>query len=220
MNPPAPRHPLRTYLVTGLLIWIPLTVTFVVIRFVVNLVDQVLVFIPGRWRPEAVLGFPIPGLGILLAFLVLLATGLLFANLVGRRLVAAAERQVVRIPFVGPLYRASKQVTETVLAPDGKAFRRVVLIRWPHRDSRALAFVTGVSPAEVQARTGERFVSVFVPTTPNPTSGFILLVPEDDVVDMEMSVEEAFRMVVSLGVVLPQWPRPEASHGAVATRAR
>ena len=215
MTPPAPRPPLRTYLATGLLIWIPLTVTFVVIRFVVNVVDQVLVLVPGRWRPEAVLGFPIPGLGILLAFLVLLATGLLFANLVGRRLVAAAERQVVRIPFVGPLYRASKQVTETVLAPDGKAFRRVVLVRWPHAGSRALAFVTGVSPGEVQARTGERFVSVFVPTTPNPTSGFILLVPEDDVVDLEMTVEEAFRAIVSLGVVLPEWPPPERRPRAV-----
>jgi uncharacterized membrane protein len=215
MTPPAPRHPLRTWLATGLLIWIPLTVTFVVIRFVVNVVDQVLVLVPGRWRPEAVLGFPIPGLGILLAFLVLLATGLLFANLVGRRLVAAAERQVGRIPFVGPLYRASKQVTETVLAPDGKAFRRVVLVRWPHEGSRALAFVTGVSPAEVQARTGERFVSVYVPTTPNPTSGFILLVPEEDVVELEMTVEEAFRAIVSLGVVLPEWPRPDHRPHAV-----
>jgi uncharacterized membrane protein len=214
MTSPAPRHRLRTYLATGLLIWIPVTVTFFVIRFVVNLIDQVLLVIPAAWRPEAVLGFRVPGLGILLAFLVLLATGLLFTNLVGLRLVASAERLLARIPFVGPIYKASKQVTETVLSPEGKAFRHVVLVRWPHRDSRAVAFVTGAAPAEIASRTGTRFVQVYVPTTPNPTSGFLLLVPEEDVLALEMSVDEAFRMVVSLGVVLPDWPRADARAAA------
>ena len=220
MTSPLPRHRLRTYLATGLLIWIPVTVTFFVIRFVVNLIDQVLLVIPAAWRPEAVLGFRVPGLGILLAFLVLLATGLLFTNLVGLRLVASAERLLARIPFVGPIYKASKQVTETVLSPEGKAFRRVVLVRWPHHDSRAVAFVTGAAPAEIASRTGARFVQVYVPTTPNPTSGFLLLLPEEDVLELEMSVDEAFRMVVSLGVVLPEWPRAARTPAPPAGAAR
>ena len=215
MIPSPPRRRVRTYLAKGLLIWLPLTVTFVVIRFVVNLIDLVLLLIPEGYRPDAVLGFHVPGLGVLLALALLLVTGVLFANLLGRRLVAGAERQLGRIPFVGPIYRASKQVAESVLAPNSKAFRRVVLIRWPHRDSRAIAFVTGDSLGEVEEKTGERLVCVFLPTTPNPTSGFILLVPEGDVVELEMSVDDAFRMVVSLGVVVPEWPR----RGALAAAA-
>jgi uncharacterized membrane protein len=211
--PPPPPRRLRTWLVTGLLIWIPPAVTFLVIRFLVNLVDGILTVAPGRWQPEALLGFHLPGLGVLLALVILLVTGALFANLLGRQLVATWERALGRIPFIGPIYRGSKQVAETVLSPDGKAFRKVVLIRWPHRDSRALAFVTGTELGEVQEKTRERLVAVFLPTTPNPTSGFILLVPEDDVIPLEMTVEEAFRLVVSLGVVVPEWPQPGARDG-------
>lgn len=210
---PRPRR-LKTYFVTGLLVWIPVAVTFFVLRLVVNLVDGTMLLVPRRWRPEAVLGFEIPGLGLVLALVVLLLTGVLFANLLGRRIVAAWERLLGRIPIVGAIYRGSKQVAETVLSPDSKSFRKVVLIRWPHRDSRAIAFVTGSSLGEVQERTAEDVVCVFLPTTPNPTSGFILLVPRDDVVELEMTVDEAFRMIVSLGVVVPEWPRGPAAPGA------
>jgi uncharacterized membrane protein len=215
-GPPGPPKRLRTWLVTGLLIWIPPAVTFLVVRFLVNLVDGILLVAPERWQPEALLGFHVPGLGVLLALAILLVTGALFANLLGRQLVAAWEKALGRIPFVGPLYRGSKQVAETVLAPDGKAFRKVVLVRWPHRDSWAIAFATGGDLGEVQARTREALLGVFLPTTPNPTSGFILFVPEEDVIELEMTVDEAFRLVVSLGVVTPEWPRPAGTAAALA----
>jgi uncharacterized membrane protein len=204
-------HGLKKYLVAGLLIWIPIAVTLFVLQILVTFVDQTLLLIPTRYRPEALLGFHIPGLGIVLALIVLSLTGMLVAHLMGDRLVAALERQIGRIPLVGSIYRGSKQLTETVLAPGSKAYRKVVLVRWPHRDSYALAFVTGSSLGEVQEKTEKEVLCVFVPTTPNPTSGFILMVPGDDVIELEMTVDEAFRMVVSLGVVVPVWPRKAAS---------
>lgn len=204
---PSRPHKLRKHLVTGLLVWVPITVTFLVMRLIVNLVDQTLLLIPRRFRPETLLGFNIPGLGFVLALLVLAITGVLVANLLGRRIVGAWERLLGRIPLVGAIYRGSKQIAETVLAPDSKSFRSVVLIRWPHRESRAIAFVTGSSLGEVQEKTAEDVVCVFLPTTPNPTSGFVLLVPRYDVVELDMTVDEAFRMIVSLGVVVPAWPR-------------
>ena len=205
---------LRTYLVTGLLIWVPITVTLLVLRLLVDVVDQTLVLLPRSIRPEVLLGFRIPGLGIVLAATLLLVTGMLFSNLLGRRLVAFSEAQLGRVPFVGSIYRGSKQVTETLLAPGSKSFRKVVLIPWPHGGSRMLAFVTGGSPDEFRARTGEDLLSVFVPTTPNPTSGFLVLVRRQDAVELRMSVEEAFRMIVSLGVVLPGHPHPPGAQVA------
>jgi len=205
--PPSKRRPLRTYFVTGLLVWIPIAITFFALRLFVNLVDSVLLLLPDRWHPDVVLGFHVPGLGVLITGFGLLLTGALLANLVGRTLVAAGDRLVARIPFVGPIYRGSKQLTETVLSPSSKSFREVVLVRWPHRDSRAIAFVTGTELAEVRAKTGEDLVSVFLPTTPNPTSGFIFMVPRADLIPLDMTVDEAFRLVISLGVVAPGWPR-------------
>lgn len=204
----------KKYLVTGLLIWVPVAVTFFVMRLLVNFVDQILLLIPSAFRPEALLGFRIPGLGIVLACAVLLATGMLFTNLLGRRLVTFSERQLGRVPFVGSIYRGSKQVTETLLSPGSKSFRKVALIRWPHHDSWVVAFVTGSSPGELRERTGQDLLCVFVPTTPNPTSGFIMLVPREDAIELQMSVDEAFRLVVSLGVVLPDWPRGALPPGA------
>ncbi|MFT3917534.1 MAG: DUF502 domain-containing protein [Anaeromyxobacteraceae bacterium] len=210
-EPAAPSRPgVRTYLVTGLLVWVPLLVTWFVLKVFVDLVDSVLLLLPQSWRPEAVLGFPIPGLGIIVTGLVLLGTGALLANLVGRSLVAGAEGLLARVPFVGPIYRGSKQLAETVLSPSSKSFREVVLVPFPHPGARAIAFVTGAELAEVRARTGQDLVSVFVPTTPNPTSGFVFMVPRADVVPLEMTVDEAFRLVVSLGVVTPAWPRKAA----------
>ncbi|HVP67331.1 MAG TPA: DUF502 domain-containing protein [Anaeromyxobacteraceae bacterium] len=204
---------LRKYLVTGLIIWVPITVTLFVLRLLVNVVDQTLVLLPGPLRPEALLGFRVPGLGVVLAAALLLATGMLFSNFIGRRLVAISEAQLGRIPFVGAIYRGSKQVTETLLAPGSKSFRKVVLIPWPHAGARSVAFVTGNGPEEVRATTSEDMVSAFVPTTPNPTSGFLVMVPRRDAVELAMSVEEAFRLIVSLGVVLPAWPPSPARDG-------
>jgi len=210
---------LNKYLVTGLLIWVPVAVTFLVVRLLVDVVDQTLVLLPRPVRPETLLGIRIPGLGLVVTAAVLLLTGMLFRNLVGRQLVAFSERQLGRIPFVGSIYRGSKQVTETLLAPNSTSFRKVVLIPWPHSDSRMLGFVTGSSPAEAREKTGADLVSVFVPTTPNPTSGFLLMVPRQSTVELEMSVDEAFRLIVSLGVVLPAWPPADAKGSAGARSA-
>jgi uncharacterized membrane protein len=204
-------HSLRKHLITGLLVWIPITVTFLVLRILVNLVDRTLLLIPRPLRPETLLGFNVPGLGVVLSLIILLVTGVLIAHLLGRQIVASWERQLGRIPLVGSIYRGTKQLTETVLAPDSKSFRSVVLIHWPHRESRAIAFVTGSSLGEVQDKTAEEMVCVFLPTTPNPTSGFILMVPRDQIIELEMTIDEAFRMIVSLGVVVPPWPRERAA---------
>jgi uncharacterized membrane protein len=194
------------YLVTGLLVWVPLTVTLLVVRLLVNFVDGSLVLIPRSLRPEELLGFRIPGLGILLVLTVLLLTGVLFANLLGQRLVGFWERQLGRIPFLGSIYRGSKQVTETLLAPGGKSFRQVVLVRWPHRDMRTIAFVTGDASGELRQKAGEDLILVFVPTTPNPTSGFLAVVSRADVIPLEMGVDAALQIVLSLGVVSPDRP--------------
>jgi uncharacterized membrane protein len=207
----APRwRRLKKHLLTGLLVWVPIAITFFALRLLVAFVDQSLLLIPRPYRPETLLGFHIPGLGLVLTLLVLLVTGMLLSNLLGRSFLAASERQLGRVPFLGAVYRGSKQLTETLFAPGSKSFRNVVLIRWPHRDARALAFVTGTTLGEVQEKTEEELVCVFLPTTPNPTSGFILMVPRDDVVELDMTIDEAFRMIVSLGVVVPEWPRPGA----------
>jgi len=207
----------KRYVVTGLLIWVPVIVTLFVLRLAVDFVDQTFVLLPRALRPEVLLGFRIPGLGAVLAGAVLLLTGVLFANLLGRRLVAFSERQLGRIPFVGSIYRGSKQVTETLLAPGSKSFRKVVLVPWPDRPCRTVAFVTGDPAGEIRAKAGEDLLSVFVPTTPNPTSGFLVMIPRQDAVELQMSVDEAFRMIVSLGVVPPAWPPAHA--GGATPRA-
>lgn len=220
VQPLPPEKPgFRTYLVTGLLVWVPIVITFFVLKLFVDMVDTVLLLLPAGWRPEVLLGFPIPGLGVIVTGLVLLGTGALLANLVGRTLVAGGEKLVARVPFVGPIYRGSKQLAETVLSPSSKSFRKVVLVRWPYREARSIAFVTGSELAEVSAKTGEDLVSVFVPTTPNPTSGFIFMVPRAEVVELDMSVDEAFRLVVSLGMVVPQWPRAQSAASQATSRA-
>ncbi|MGD8378605.1 MAG: DUF502 domain-containing protein [Gammaproteobacteria bacterium] len=196
----------KRYLVTGLLIWVPLGVTIFALRLLVGLMDRTLLLLPAHLRPDALLGFHVPGLGLVLAVVVLLLTGVLTANLLGRRLVGFWEALLGRIPLVRSIYKGAKQVAETVFSESGQAFRKVVLIPYPNDRTWALAFVTSTRLGEVQEKTGREVVSVFLPTTPNPTSGFILLVPKEDIVELEMTVDEAIRMIISLGVVVPVWP--------------
>jgi uncharacterized membrane protein len=196
---------LKRYVIAGLLVWVPLGVTFVVLRVIIDLMDRSLLLLPPAYRPEAVLGFRIPGLGILLTLALLLVTGFLAANFLGRRLVAIWEALLARIPLVSTIYSGVKKVSETVLTDQGLAFRKVLLIEYPRRDLWCLAFLTSHQLGEARTRTGRDVVCVFVPTTPNPTSGFLILVPRDDVVELEMSVDEAISMIISLGVVVPDW---------------
>ena len=194
---------LRRYLIAGLVVWLPLGVTVLVIRLLVNLMDKLLLLVPARYQPENLVGFHIPGLGVVLAVLIVLVTGVLVANFFGRRLVAAWEALLARIPLVRSIYASVKQVVETVFAK-GDAFRKVLLIEYPRRDLWTIAFLTGGSVPEVQAKTRREVINVFVPTTPNPTSGFFMMVPREDVIELDMTVEEGLKLIMSLGVVGPE----------------
>ena len=204
-----PKLRIKRYLAAGLLVWVPLLVTFLTLRFLVNLMDQTLLVIPPPLRPENLVGFRIPGLGVILTFVLLLATGVLAANFFGKQLIEGWERLLSRIPLVSWVYSGVKQVAETLLSPHAKAFRKVLLVQYPRAGIWTVGFQTSGPLDEVQARTDREVVGVFVPTTPNPTSGFIVLVPKEDVIELDMSVDEALRMVISLGVVVPEWRRKE-----------
>jgi uncharacterized membrane protein len=199
----------RRYLVAGLLVWIPIGVTVVVLRIITGLMDRSLVLLPQKYRPEEWLGFAVPGLGIVLTLLLLLVTGLLAANIVGKSLVGHWESLLERIPFVRSVYSATKSFAEIVFSDSGQAFKKVLLIEYPRKGIYSLAFMTSVGPDEVKHLTDEETVCAFVPTTPNPTSGFLVLVPRKDAFELDMEVDQAIKMIVSVGVVVPQWIRAD-----------
>ena len=204
---------LRRYLVAGILVWVPLAVTYALLRFVVGLMDRTLLLLPAPYRPEILLQqlfgtqnpIQIPGLGVILTILVLLITGVLAANIVGRAFVGGWEALLDRIPVVRSVYGAAKNFAEIVFSDSSQSFKNVLLIQYPREGLYSLAFQTATELGEVQGRTGEEIVCCFVPTTPNPTSGFIVIVPRKDVTVLDMEVDEALKMIISLGVVVPTW---------------
>jgi len=196
---------LRRYFVAGLLVWVPIGATILVFKLMLELMDRLLILVPPPLRPEALLGFSIPGLGLILALIVVVITGMLAANLLGRRLVRFYESVLGRIPFVRTVYGAVKHFAEVVFSDSGSSFKKVLLIEYPRENLYSLAFQTSENAAEIHAATGETTVAVFLPTTPNPTSGFMLFVPTRSVIELDMSVEEALKMIISLGVVVPSW---------------
>jgi uncharacterized membrane protein len=202
---------LRRYLAAGIIIWVPLVVTVLVIRFLINLMDRSLLLLPPAYRPDALLGFHIPGLGVLLTIVVLLVTGTLGANLFGSRIVGFWESLMSRIPLVRSIYSGAKQVAETLLSDGSTSFKRVYLVQYPRKGVWSMCFQTSTNLEEIQGRTAEEVICVFVPTTPNPTSGFILFVPRSDLIELDMSVDEGLKMIISLGVVVPRWRSPEAA---------
>ena len=195
----------RTYIVTGLLIWVPLGITFFLVKFMVDFMDKTLLLLPPTMRPDNLFGVHIPGLGIILTLIVLIATGVLGANLLGRKLVSVWESMLERIPLVRSVYSAAKTFAEVVLTDNTQSFKEVLLIQYPRKGLYSLCFQTSTQLGEIQARTGEEVICVFVPTTPNPTSGVMIIVPKKDVIVVDMQIEEAVKMVVSLGVVVPDW---------------
>lgn len=197
----------RRYFVAGLLVWIPLGVTIFILRVLIGLMDNSLLLIPQKYRPEEWLGVAIPGLGIILTLMVVLITGLLAANFVGRSLVGFWESMLNRIPIVRTVYSGAKNFAEIVFSDSNESFKKVLLIEYPRKGIYSLAFQTATNLGEVQGRTGEDVVCTFVPTTPNPTSGFIIIVPKKDIIELDMEIDEAFKMIVSLGVVVPTWKR-------------
>ena len=204
---------LRRYLVAGILVWAPLAVTYLLLKFAVNIMDRTLRWIPAPYRPEVLLQqllgadnpVHIPGLGIILALSVLLLTGVLAANFVGRAFVGGWESLMDRIPVVRAIYSAAKNFAEIVFSDSSQSFKNVLLIEYPRKGLYSLAFQTATELGEVQGRTGEEVVCCFVPTTPNPTSGFIIIVPKKDITVLDMDVDEALKMIISLGVVVPTW---------------
>lgn len=198
------RHKLKKYFLTGLLVVVPITMTLLVVRWLFRFINSLLITIlPEVLRPEVLYGIPVPGISLVATLLLILLVGILAANIFGRSLVTFSEELVDRIPFVKGIYTLFKQVADTVLKRDHGAFRKVVLIEYPRKGIWSVAFVTGKSSGEVQRVTAEDLVNVFVPTTPNPTSGFYVLVPEKDLIVLKMTVEEAFKLIISGGMVTP-----------------
>jgi len=187
---------IRKALIGGLLVWLPVIATWWIIEFLVHLMDKPLSFLP----PE----YHIPGLGIVIAVMVLFVTGVLVGNFVGKKLISAWEYVLNRIPLVRSIYSAIKQVLQTVLVPSGQSFRKVLLAKFPHQDSWTIVFLVGASPTEVSEILKQELITVYVPTTPNPTSGYIMIVKKEDTRELSMSVEEALKYVISLGAVQPK----------------
>ena len=209
-EPVQPREPsrarsFRNYLIGGLLVWIPIMITVWVVRFLSGILDTSLLLLPPSWRPEAVFGSYIPGLGIILSLLILVLTGLVMKNLFGVQIVAGLESLVRRIPVVGAIYGGAKTFSETVLTDKGRSFKQVVMVQFPRKGIYSVGFITSQDLEEAQARTAQEVTCVFVPTTPNPTTGFLVMVPRDEVIHMDMTVDDAFRMLLTLGVVVPKW---------------
>ncbi|PHS29757.1 MAG: hypothetical protein COA95_11280 [Methylophaga sp.] len=207
---------MRKYLIAGLLVWMPLGITFLVVRAIVGFLDKILLLLPQQYQPDNLLGIHVPGLGVVLAVILVLATGMIVANLLGRRIVAAWESLLARIPLVRTLYAGVKQIMEAVLATDAKSFSKVILIEYPRKGLWGLAFMTSDDLGEVQAKTGVDLVSVFVPTTPNPTSGFVIMLAKEDVIELDMSVENGLKMIISMGVVVPPWQKNTLVEGNTA----
>ncbi|MEZ5727755.1 MAG: DUF502 domain-containing protein [Burkholderiaceae bacterium] len=194
---------LRAYFVTGLLIWVPLVITIWVVNLIVGTMDHTLDLLPAKWQPDTLLGREIPGLGVVLTVVVIFVTGLLARNFVGAKLVLLWEALLARIPIVRSIYSSVKQVSDTVLSDSGQAFRQALLVQYPRPGVWTIAFQTGSPSEEVSDAVKVDMVSVYVPTTPNPTSGFFLMMARTEVVELSMSVDEALKYVVSMGVVAP-----------------
>jgi uncharacterized membrane protein len=198
------RKKLKRSFLAGLLVVVPLGMTIVVVRWIIGLMDSLLMrFLPERFWPEVVFGFAVPGIGLVATLLLILLAGMLATNYFGRSVLGFSERIMGQIPLVKGIYGLFKQVADTVLSTDRQGFRKVVLIEYPRRGIWSVGFVTGVSQGEVQTLTARRMINVFVPTTPNPTSGYYILVPEEDALVLNMTTEEAFKLIISGGMVTP-----------------
>ena len=193
---------MKKYLLTGLLVWVPLGITVWVLHLTISALDQSLLLVPEQWHPDRLLGMHIPGLGMILTLLIIVGTGLLVRNVLGQRLLVYWEGLLHRIPVVNSIYHGVKQVSDTLLSSNGKSFRKVLLVRYPHPEAWALAFQTSM-PGEVIQRLGEEHVAVFIPTAPSPVNGFYFYVRKADTIELNISVDVALKSIISMGVVAP-----------------
>ncbi|MSQ05348.1 MAG: DUF502 domain-containing protein [Nitrosomonadaceae bacterium] len=194
---------MKRYFITGLLVWVPLGITVWALKFLIGTMDQSLLLIPVHLRPETLLGANIPGIGTLLILLVLFVTGLLTNNILGQKLLSFWESILWRIPVVKSIYYGVKQVSDTLFSSKGEAFRKALLVQYPREGSWTIAFMTGQPGGDVINHLKGEYVSVYIPTTPNPTSGFFLMMPKSDVIELDMSVDTALKYIISMGVVPP-----------------
>lgn len=194
---------LRSYLLAGLVVWLPILITIGVLRFIIDLLDNTLALIPKAYQPEQLIGHHIPGLGVILSLVILLTTGIIATNYFGQRLVGWGESILSRIPLVRSIYKTVKQVINAVLSTNSEAFRKVVLIEYPRKGLWSIAFQTGTANTAINNKTKDEMISIFIPTTPNPTSGFLMMVPRNDIIELDMSIDEALKFIISLGVMPP-----------------
>lgn len=193
---------MKRYFITGLLMWIPLAITLWVLAWILGTLDSTMLLVPYKWRPEQLFGFDIPGLGVILTVLIILISGVIGHNIIGQRLLRYWESLLSRIPVVKSIYNGVKQVSDTLFSSSGEAFRKAMLIQYPRQGSWTIAFMTGQPGGDVANHLIDH-ISVYVPTTPNPTSGFFLMVPRSEAIELDMTVDEALKYIVSMGVVPP-----------------
>lgn len=207
---------MRRYFISGLLVWLPIWVTLLVITFLVDLLSKSLLLLPPQLQPDVLIGFHVPGIGVLITLVVIFCTGVLAANFIGRRLMELWDGLIARIPLVRSVYTGVKQVVDTLFSPGGQSFRKVLLVEYPCAGVWSIAFQTGESNEQIEALLGgEPMVSYFIPTTPNPTSGFLMMAPRNKVIELDMSVDQALKFVISLGVV-----QPALNNGAANNKAK
>ncbi len=194
---------MKKYLITGLLVLVPLVITVWVLKSLIGMMDQSLLLLPEEWHPHTLFGRDIPGFGVILTFAIVLITGLVATNFFGMQLIALWEKLLQRLPVVKSIYSSVKQVSDTLFSDSGNAFRKAVLVQFPREGAWTIAFLTGTPGGDVVNHLHGEYVSVYVPTTPNPTGGYFLMMPKADVVELDMSVDEALKYIISMGVVAP-----------------
>lgn len=200
---------IKKYFITGLLVLVPLIITGWVLTTLINTLDQTLLLLPETWRPKAFLGQEIPGFGVLLTLLTIFVTGVIATNIFGQQLISLWEALVSRVPVVKSIYSSVKQVSDTLFSDSGNAFRKALLVQYPRQGSWTIAFLTGTPSGDVVNHLHGDYVSVYVPTTPNPTSGFFLMMPKSEVIELDMSVDQALKYIISMGVVGPSEAPPK-----------
>lgn len=201
----------KRYLITGLLVLVPLVITVWVLQALLGVMDQSLMLLPASWRPQALFGFGVPGLGALLTLLIILLTGVLATNFFGKRIILFWEGLLGRVPVVKSIYYSVKQVSDTLFSDSGEAFRKVLLVRYPHPQAWAVAFQTGAPSQRVTDLAGDDLVSVFIPTAPSPVNGFFFFVARHDTIELDISVDDALKYIISMGVVVPPHTAPPAA---------
>lgn len=194
---------MRRYFITGLLVLVPLFITVWVLKTLIDVMDQSLLLLPLQWRPEAQFGQSVPGFGVIVTLLAIFLTGVIATNFIGKRLLVVWEGLLIRLPVVKSIYSSVKQVSDTLFSDSGNAFRKALLVQFPHQGSWTIGFLTGIPGGDVANHLKGDYVSVYVPTTPNPTGGYFVMMPRQDVVELDMTVDEALKYIISMGVVVP-----------------